>query len=45
MLERAVIAGQYPTRPEVYGDSTLRRALAIPPEQVRALVERAVPRP
>jgi multiple sugar transport system substrate-binding protein len=45
MLERALVAGQYPTRPEVYGDSTLRRALAIPPEQVRALVERAVPRP
>jgi multiple sugar transport system substrate-binding protein len=45
MLERALVAGQYPTRPEVYGDSTLRRALAIPPDQVRALVERAVPRP
>ncbi len=45
MLERAAIAGQYPTRPEVYGDSTLPRALAIPPEQVRALIERAIPRP
>ena len=45
MLERAQIAGQYPTRPAVYEREELVGALAIPPKQVRALIERAVPRP
>lgn len=45
MLERARVAGQYPTRRALYERPELADALAIPPDTVRAIVERAVPRP
>ena len=45
MLERAEGVGQFPTRPALYDDPALARALAIPPAQARAVIEHAVPRP
>lgn len=45
MLERAEGVGQFPTRPALYDSPALARALAIPPAQARAVIERAVPRP
>lgn len=45
MRERATFVGQYPTRPTLYEDGALAEALAIPPEQARRIIERAVPRP
>jgi multiple sugar transport system substrate-binding protein len=45
MLERARGVGQFPTRPAMYDDPTLARALAIPPAQARANIEHAGPRP
>jgi multiple sugar transport system substrate-binding protein len=45
MHERAQVVGQYPSRIALYQDSTLTTALAVPPEQVRRVIERAVPRP
>jgi multiple sugar transport system substrate-binding protein len=45
MLERAQGVGQFPTRPALYDDPALARALAIPPAQARAVIEHAVPRP
>ena len=45
MLERARGVGQFPTRPALYDDPALARALAIPPAQARAIIEHAEPRP
>ena len=45
LLERAVTTGQFPARRSVYDDPSLASALAIDPEQARATIERAVPRP
>lgn len=45
MIERAEVAGQYPTRPAVYQTPALAAALTIPPADALAIVERAVPRP
>jgi len=45
MLERARGVGQFPTRPALYDDPALGRALSIPPAQARAIIEHAVPRP
>jgi multiple sugar transport system substrate-binding protein len=45
MLERAQGVGQFPTRPALYDDPRLARALAIPPAQARSVIEHAVPRP
>jgi multiple sugar transport system substrate-binding protein len=45
MLERAAVAGQYPTRLALYDDPRLAAALPIPPAVARRIVERAVPRP
>jgi multiple sugar transport system substrate-binding protein len=45
MLERARVVGQFPTRPALYDDPALARALSIPPAQARAVIEHAVPRP
>jgi multiple sugar transport system substrate-binding protein len=45
MLERARVVGQFPTRPALYDQPELARALVIPPAQARAIIERAVPRP
>lgn len=45
MLERAREAGQYPTRRSLYETSELAEALGLPPADVRAIIERAVPRP
>jgi multiple sugar transport system substrate-binding protein len=45
MLERARGVGQFPTRPALYDDPALARALAIPPAQARDIIEHAVPRP
>jgi multiple sugar transport system substrate-binding protein len=45
MLERARDASQFPTRPAMYDDPALARALAIPPAQAREVIEHAVPRP
>jgi ABC-type glycerol-3-phosphate transport system substrate-binding protein len=45
MIERAQVAGQFPTRRSVYGDGRLREALPIEPEAAREIIEHAVPRP
>ena len=45
MLERATAAGYYPTRPALFDDPRLEHALAVPPAQARAVIERATPRP
>jgi multiple sugar transport system substrate-binding protein len=45
MLERARGVGQFPTRPALYDDPDLAKALAIPPAQARTIIEHAVPRP
>jgi multiple sugar transport system substrate-binding protein len=42
--ERARIAGEYPPRPALYDRQELA-ALGAPPEQVRHIIEHAVPRP
>ena len=45
MRERAQVVGQYPPRTTLYQDNALPNALAVPPEQVRRVIEQAVPRP
>jgi multiple sugar transport system substrate-binding protein len=45
MLERARATGQFPTRPALYDDPGMARALAVPAAEARAIVEHAVPRP
>jgi multiple sugar transport system substrate-binding protein len=45
MLERARVVGQYPPRRSLYEDPALAGALAVPPRQVRGIVEQATPRP
>lgn len=45
MLERAAVAGQFPTRPELFDDPRLEEALAMSPEQARRIIEAATPRP
>jgi ABC-type glycerol-3-phosphate transport system substrate-binding protein len=45
MLERAQVVGQFPARRTGISESDLARVLSIPPAQIRAVVERAVPRP
>ena len=45
MLERARLTGQLPPRPSLYASEALADVLPIPPQQVRAVVESAVPRP
>ncbi|MFL5525476.1 MAG: ABC transporter substrate-binding protein [Gemmatimonadaceae bacterium] len=45
MLERAQAVGQYPTRPALYDDARLRKAIAIPLENARRAIESATPRP
>ncbi len=45
MLERARVVGQFPARAPAISEADLTRALSIPPAQIRAVVERAVPRP
>jgi multiple sugar transport system substrate-binding protein len=45
MIERARIAGQYPSRPALYGTRELAEALTIPPAEALAVIERAAARP
>lgn len=45
MIERARMAGQYPTRPALYQGTTLAGALPIDPSQLLAIIEHATPRP
>jgi multiple sugar transport system substrate-binding protein len=45
MLERAQVVGQFPARRTGISEADLARVLSIPPAQIRAVVERAVPRP
>ncbi len=45
MLERAEVVGQFPTRLALYDGPALGEALSIPTDDVRRVVERAVPRP
>jgi len=45
MLERARLAGEYPTRPALYRTPALAEALNVPLEDVLAIVTRATPRP
>jgi multiple sugar transport system substrate-binding protein len=45
MLERARVVGQYPSRLSVYDGSALEAALGVSPRDVRAIIERAIPRP
>ncbi len=45
MLERARVAGQFPTRPALFGGDELASMLAMPPPQAKRVIEHAVPRP
>jgi multiple sugar transport system substrate-binding protein len=45
MLERAEATGQFPSRRSLYADARLARALPIPPDVARQIVESALPRP
>lgn len=45
MLERARVVGQYPSRLSLYEGPELQAALGISPRDVRAIIERATPRP
>lgn len=45
MVERARRLGQYPPRPSLYGGDALAGSLPVPPDQARAVIERAIPRP
>lgn len=45
MLERARVAGQFPTRPALFEGDELAHALAIPPADAARVIERATPRP
>ncbi len=45
MLERARVVGQYPSRLSLYEGPLLEAALGVPAQDVRAIIEHAVPRP
>jgi multiple sugar transport system substrate-binding protein len=45
MIERARIAGQYPTRPALYDTDALADALEVPPAEALAIIRQATPRP
>jgi multiple sugar transport system substrate-binding protein len=45
MLERAELAGQFPTRHALYDDPRLAASLPMPADQARAIIEAATPRP
>lgn len=45
MLERARVVGQYPSRLSLYDGSALEAALGVPARDVRAIIDRATPRP
>jgi ABC-type glycerol-3-phosphate transport system substrate-binding protein len=45
MIERAQVAGQFPSRRSVYGDERLKHALPVDPAIARGIVDAAVPRP
>jgi multiple sugar transport system substrate-binding protein len=45
MIERARIAGEFPTRPALYGTRELAAAVSMPPGDALAIIERATPRP
>ena len=45
MLERARVAGQFPTRPALYGSRELDDALSVSAADALSVIERAVPRP
>jgi multiple sugar transport system substrate-binding protein len=45
MLERARVVGQFPTRPALYDEPELAKALVIPPARARAIIQLAIPRP
>jgi ABC-type sugar transport system permease subunit/ABC-type glycerol-3-phosphate transport system substrate-binding protein len=44
-VERARIAGEYPSRPALYRDGSLDGALSVPPADALAVIERATARP
>ncbi|MCS6924982.1 MAG: ABC transporter substrate-binding protein [Candidatus Binatia bacterium] len=45
LVERARALGVYPPRPALYDGSLLAGVFPVPPDQVRHIIERAVPRP
>ena len=45
MVERARVAGQFPSRPSVYEGSQLTDALPMAPAEAKELIEQAVLRP
>lgn len=45
LVERAHLLGVYPPRPALYDGTLLAKALAVPPDLARRIIERAVPRP
>jgi multiple sugar transport system substrate-binding protein len=45
MLERAQVAGEYPARSGLYSRQELGHALGASPEEIRRIIEHAVPRP
>ena len=45
MLERARVAGQFPTRPALYDSPELEAALSVSAADARSVIERAVARP
>jgi multiple sugar transport system substrate-binding protein len=45
MIERARLAGQFPSRPAIYDSEALAHALVVPPAEARSIIEHAVARP
>jgi multiple sugar transport system substrate-binding protein len=45
MIERARVVGQYPSRSSLYDGDALQQALGVRTDDLRAVLERAVPRP
>ena len=45
MIERAEVAGQFPSRRSVYSDPRLEAALPVSPARAREIIDSAVPRP
>lgn len=45
MIERAEVAGQFPSRRSVYSDPRLAAALPVSPDRARDIIDTAVPRP
>lgn len=45
MMERARVAGQFPSRPALYDEGALTEALGVPADEARRVIAAATPRP